>query len=512
MIKKNSPSGLLSFSFIRLQDVQQFRNRGGIGFVTLKAGAQFEEIPFSSVSDLNLKDVPFSVEVNVPTPANGNTRFLTSLVGVPCIFRLEMISATYYLGSDRFPCGMSYANANSGDIGQYAGYSVTVKAAEVSLFREILVIKSEPILPNLFIAERDSSINGDAMVAARNPGIKETRVASLKGAEYPQYQVAYEREILEGIESINEGSTFCFKSKVALPNLDGNQLNYIQYYLPINKPCDKLFITIDRNANVFCNVRTYDTFKSPTVVAVDSNRVTYEFNVGDYLRMIILKCYLDKVDEFRIYTSYFTPSSFVLPVIPDLVEVENYIKLVNGSYTFNNGQVIDSIDTAVPTRCFDSSIDMSPKLETDVINYPSTNQYLFCILCREAMPLFEGGIPFVTYSIPLNVKCVDFEIRFRISDLVSHYYNEQPLFGDDNPENLPFQFSLYDSYGNILINNNKYGYSYSSQSGYSVNYSRSRTIDGTLIVKALARLDIKVMLDKKIGLEITQIKYTSLEM
>lgn len=219
MIKKNSPSGLLSFSFIRLQDVQQFRNRGGIGFVTLKAGSQFEEIPFSSVSDLNLKDVPFSVEVNVPTPENGNTRFLTSLVGVPCIFRLEMISATYYLGSDRFPCGLSYANANSGDIGQYAGYLVTVKAAEVSLFKEYVIPTPpvDPVKPPVDpVTPPIGSINKIDLIAAKYQIIG----GPLVGAIIDPWIV---QSLTNGVDptdrftTYNTGSSFIFENKYAFP-------------------------------------------------------------------------------------------------------------------------------------------------------------------------------------------------------------------------------------------------------------------------------------------------------
>lgn len=149
MKKINTPSGLRRFSFVRLADVQSFRIRGGVGYATLKAGSNFEEIPFSSVAELNFDEAPYSVRLNVPTPENDNSRFLNSLVGVDCIFKLEMVSGVvYYIGSERFPGRLTYSHANSGDVGQYAGYSVMVKSHDISLFKEYVFQVQEPDSPS----------------------------------------------------------------------------------------------------------------------------------------------------------------------------------------------------------------------------------------------------------------------------------------------------------------------------------------------------------------------------
>ena len=147
MERKNSTSGIKKISFARLSDFKKFRIRHGVGYASLSEGASFEEIPFSSIKELNLEEQPYSITANIPTPCNANSISLSKLVGVDLILKLEMTSGTiYYLGCDRFPGSLTFSNNNSGEIGQHAGYLLVVKSISISLFKEYVF--ESPTTPN----------------------------------------------------------------------------------------------------------------------------------------------------------------------------------------------------------------------------------------------------------------------------------------------------------------------------------------------------------------------------
>lgn len=251
MKKANSPSGIIAVSIIRLQDVVSFRIRRGVAYVAIKEGASFEDIPISKTGTLNFQDAPYGIEVNVPTPDASNTKYLSSIVGIPVIVKVEMLSAIYYIGSDRFPAKVSFCNTNSVEIGNYAGYVLKASAMDVSLHGDCTVVAiTDPVTPPTDPVTPPSEVLTKFPLTATPDTYNSIgwHLGSIVGAildcQFDDRQTDPTFDYTSKIATSNNADAFIFENKAIFPTYFGCPplANYI--FDNLNISCKKIKIKV----------------------------------------------------------------------------------------------------------------------------------------------------------------------------------------------------------------------------------------------------------------------------
>lgn len=144
MIKKNSPSGVLSIVFIPVEIVHRLRIYNGSFSLYIKYGKNPFDIPFSRESSEINFDNELGGKLAIPNPSKENTSEILPLIGRDGLILMKSISGFYLFGSIQFPVRLSIAHKNNVQIGQYAGYILSFTSNVISLGQTSYSILTKP--------------------------------------------------------------------------------------------------------------------------------------------------------------------------------------------------------------------------------------------------------------------------------------------------------------------------------------------------------------------------------
>lgn len=147
MIKRNAASGILSVSFIPVDQVHTFRTYNGTFALYLKYGASPEDIPFSRESSELTFDESLGGKLALSNPSQGNTREVNALVGRAGLLLCKALTGYYLFGSTQFPIYLSFSHRNSVMVGQFAGYTLAFSANVVSFSDKSYTVVAKPADP-----------------------------------------------------------------------------------------------------------------------------------------------------------------------------------------------------------------------------------------------------------------------------------------------------------------------------------------------------------------------------